>query len=98
MFFRNLKWDIIGQRNVWFGLSAIVIISGIIALFVHHGLPLGLSFTGRSNVEVKLNRTITEPEARAALSQMNVSAIDSGDPDPAKQAEIRKQYADIASG
>ena len=98
MFFRNLKWDIIGQRNVWFGLSAIVIISGIIALFVHHGLPLGLSFTGGSNVEVKLNRTITEPEARAALAQMNVSAIDSGDPDPAKQAEIRKQYADIASG
>ena len=98
MFFRNLKWDIVGQRNVWFGLSAIVIIAGVIALFVHHGLPLGLSFTGGSTVEVKLNRTITESEARAALAQMNVSTVDTGDPDPAKQAEIRKQYADIAAG
>jgi preprotein translocase subunit SecF len=98
MFFRNLKWDIIGQRNVWFGLSAIVIISGIIALYVHHGLPLGLSFTGGSNVEVKLDKTITEAEARSALAQINISTIDTGDPDPAKQAEIRKQYADIAAG
>ena len=40
MFFRNLNWDIVGQRNLWFGLSAVVIIAGIIALFVHHGLPL----------------------------------------------------------
>ena len=92
MFFRNLKWDIVGQRNVWFGLSAIVIIAGAIALFVHHGLPLGLSFTGGSTVEVKLNKTINESEARAALSQINVSTVDTGDPDQAKQAEIRKQF------
>jgi preprotein translocase subunit SecF len=98
MFFRNLKWDIVGQRNLWFGLSAIVIAAGIIALFVHHGLPLGLSFTGGSTVEVKLGRTVTETQVRAALSHINVSTVDSGDADPAKQAEIRKQYAAIAGG
>jgi preprotein translocase subunit SecF len=98
MFFRNLKWDIVGQRNAWFGLSAIVIIAGIIALFVHHGLPLGLSFTGGSTVEVKLGQSITETQARAALAQININSVDVGDPDPAKQAGIRKQYSDIAAG
>src|ERR1700681_311361 len=98
MFFRNLKWDIVGQRNVWFGLSAIIIIAGVMALFVHHGLPLGLSFTGGSTVEVKLGKSITEGGARAALAQIDVNTVDVGDPDPAKQAGIRKQYADIAAG
>jgi preprotein translocase subunit SecF len=98
MFFRNLKWDIVGQRNLWFGLSAVVIVAGIIALFVHHGLPLGLSFTGGSTVEVKFSQTVTETQVRAALSRIDVATVDSGDTDPAKQAEIRKQYAAIAAG
>jgi len=98
MFFRNLKWDIVGQRNIWFGLSAIVIIAGVIALFAHHGLPLGLSFTGGSTVEVKFSQTVTEAQVRAALSHIDVNTVDAGDTDPAKQAEIRKQYAAIAAG
>lgn len=98
MFFRNLKWDIVGQRNLWFGVSAVVIAAGIIALFVHHGLPLGLSFTGGSTVEVKLGRTVTETQVRAALAQIDIAKVDTGDADPAKQAEIRKQYAAMAGG
>ena len=98
MFFRNLNWDIVGQRNLWFGLSAVVIIAGIIALFVHHGLPLGLSFTGGSTVEVKFGQTVTETQVAKALSHIDVSTVDAGDPDPAKQAEIRREYATLAGG
>ena len=98
MFFRNLNWDIVGQRNLWFGLSGAVIIAGAIALFVHHGLPLGLSFTGGSTVEVKFGRSVTETLVRNALTQIDVATVDAGDPDPAKQAEIRKEYATLAAG
>ena len=71
MFFRKLNWDIIGQRNIWFALSAAVIIAGIIALFVHHGLPLGLSFTGGSTHRRQvqpIGHRITGAQALSAVS------------------------------
>lgn len=72
MFFRNLNWDIIGQRRFWFGLSGAVIVAGIIALVIHHGLPLGLSFTGGTTIDVKFNRTVSEGEIKAALANIDV--------------------------
>jgi preprotein translocase subunit SecF len=98
MFFRNLKWDIIGQRNLWFGLSGVVIIAGVIALFIHHGLPLGLSFTGGSTIEVKFNKSVTEEQVRGTLLKLDLATIDAGDKDAAKQADIRKTYAGLAAG
>ncbi len=89
MFFRNLKWNIIGQRNYWFALSGAVIAAGIIALIRHHGLPLGLSFTGGSTIDVKLSQTITEAQVRAALKTVDLSGI---------AQEFKDQYAPLQSG
>ena len=73
MFFRNLKWDIIGQRNYWFALSGAVIVAGIIALVIHHGLPLGLSFTGGTSIEVKFTGPVTEAQIQTALRGVQVT-------------------------
>ena len=89
MFFRNLKWNIIGQRNYWFALSAAVIISGIVALVLHHGLPLGLSFTGGSTLDVKFSRSVTEAQVRQALAAMDLSAL---------RPEARAQFAEMQAG
>lgn len=83
MFFRNLNWDIIAQRNIWFGLSAIVIVAGFVALFVNHGLHLGLSFTGGTTLDVKFNAAVTETQLRQALAGVVVN-----NPAGATQQEI----------
>jgi preprotein translocase subunit SecF len=98
MFFRNLNWDIIGQRNIWFGLSSLVIIAGIIALIAHHGLPLGLSFTGGSTIDVKFSQTVTADQVRTALSHIDTSTIDKADSDKSRQAEIQASYHEIVTG
>ncbi len=95
MFFRNLNWDIIGQRRIWFGLSLAVIVVGIIALFVHHGLRLGLSFTGGSTIDVKFVSTVTESSVRQALRAVDTNVI--VDNDVKRQAAARAQYDDIIS-
>jgi preprotein translocase subunit SecF len=89
VFFRNLKWNIIGQRNFWFALSAAVIIAGAFALVKHHGLPLGLSFTGGSTVDVKFSRTVSETEVRQALKTIDLSSINK---------DFRAQYAPLQLG
>jgi|SRR5579872_307742 len=89
MFFRNLRWNIIAQRNYWFALSAAVIVAGAIALIVHHGLPLGLSFTGGSTVDIKFNQSVSESAVRSALRSIDVSHFTAGD---------RSQYDPIRNG
>src|SRR5579863_9508588 len=88
MFFRNLNWDIIGQRRIWFGLSLAVIAAGVVALVAHHGLRLGLSFTGGTTIEIKFDNTVTESAVRQALSAIDTSTV-AGD---------RAQYDDIKAG
>ena len=73
MFFRNLNWDIIGQRRYWFALSLAVIVAGAIALVVHHGLPLGLSFTGGTSIDAKFAQPVTELTVRQALALVEVA-------------------------
>jgi len=89
VFFRRLNWNIIGQSAYWFALSGAVIIAGIIALISHHGLPLGLSFTGGSTIDVKFSQTVSEAQVRTALRAIDLSGI---------APEFRAQYAPIQSG
>ena len=44
--------DIIGKRKIWYAISLIIIIPGLISL-VTHGLRLGIDFTGGSLMEVQ---------------------------------------------
>ena len=89
MFFRNLKWDIIGQRRAWFTLSLAVIAAGVVALVAHHGLRLGLSFTGGTTIDIKFDNSVTETAVRQALSAVDTSKIAAGD---------QAQYDDIKAG
>ena len=79
MFFRKLNWDIVGQRNIWFALSGAIIVAGIIALFVHHGLKLGLSFTGGTTFDIKFRSTVSEANIRQAVGTLDLSGIKSTD-------------------
>jgi preprotein translocase subunit SecF len=99
MFFRNLKWNIIGQRNFWFAGSLAVIVAGIIALFVHHGLPLGLSFTGGSEIDIKFNQSVSEAAVRQAL--VGVAVLDKAGATAAQVAgdkQLREALAPMQRG
>ncbi len=45
-------WDIVGKRYLWFGLSLMLIVPGMIALLVF-GLPLAIDFTGGSLLDLQ---------------------------------------------
>jgi preprotein translocase subunit SecF len=40
------RFDFVGRRRIWFGISALIIALGIISLVVHGGLNLGIEFKG----------------------------------------------------
>ncbi len=72
MFFRSRNWNIVGKFTLISSLSYAIIFAGIIALFVHHGLRLGLSFTGGTDVTVRFVRPVPRSAVYTALERVNV--------------------------
>lgn len=63
--------DIVKRRYLYFGISLLVIIPGMIALWIW-GLPLGIDFKGGSMLDIRFNTgTVPQPAVVAALYAKN---------------------------
>ncbi len=65
--------DFVKKRYIFFALSAIVTLAGIISLFTR-GLDLGLDFTGGTLVQVKFDKPIEISAIRTALEAAGIEA------------------------
>jgi preprotein translocase subunit SecF len=79
-FFRGRKWDLVGLRNLWFAISLLIIIPGVVAYF-GKGLNKGIDFTGGGLVTYQLREPVrsgqeadTLARARGAVTPTKVEA------------------------
>lgn len=63
--------DLVGKRYLWFLLSLLIIVPGLISLTVH-GLRLSIDFTGGSLWELQLNRSVQPGEVRQVLADHGI--------------------------
>lgn len=54
-FFKETKIDFIGKRNLFFSISAIIILIGLTSLIIHKGPKYGVDFTGGVSLEIDLS-------------------------------------------
>jgi hypothetical protein len=47
------RFDFVGRRRVWFSLSTVIIVAGIISIILRGGLNLGIEFKGGTEWTVK---------------------------------------------
>jgi preprotein translocase subunit SecF len=73
--------NIIKHRYLFFGISLLVIVPGLIALFLW-GLPLGIDFTGGSLLEVRVaqGNLPTLPQVTAAYNKLSTAKMPISDP------------------
>lgn len=86
-------FDIIGRRNVYFLLSGLLILPGLIALLLW-GLRLGVDFTGGSLVEVRLAQAPLPAAVRDVFAESgvaDVSVVTSTDPSGRSSYIIRSR-------
>ena len=79
-FFRGRKWNLVGLRNLWFALSLLIIIPGVVAYF-SRGLNKGIDFTGGGLVTYQLSEPVrargeadTLARARQAIAPTGIEA------------------------
>ncbi|MBV9119430.1 MAG: protein translocase subunit SecF [Chloroflexi bacterium] len=66
--------DLMGKRNWFFALSALIIIPGVISLLVFH-LRLGIDFTGGSLLQYKFTQTVQTADIEQVYASVGISDV-----------------------
>ena len=66
-----LKFDIAGHRKIWFLISALIIIPGLICMAVR-GFNFGIDFTGGTIIDLKFNQPVSIAEVRTSLAKYDL--------------------------
>jgi len=66
--------NIIGYRKLWYIISAILIVPGIVALFVW-GLRPGIDFSGGTQMEVKFKAPTSVEQIKTGLQDLNLGSL-----------------------
>lgn len=65
------KFDIAGHRKIWFLISLLVIIPGIICMCVR-GFNFGIDFTGGTIMDLRFEQPVTLQEVRSSLARYDL--------------------------
>lgn len=66
--------NIIGRRKIWYLISLILIVPGIVAPFLW-GLPSGIDFKGGTLIEVQFSKQVAKSEISNELTNSGIKAI-----------------------
>lgn len=65
-------FDLVGKRNLWFLISLLLLVPGMISLALN-GLNLGIDFTGGTSWELQMSQPVTSTEVRDVLNENGFS-------------------------
>jgi SecD/SecF fusion protein len=70
--FKNVAFNFVGRRKVYYAISSVIIISGAIMYFVHGGLKLGVDFKGGRTYQVRFDKEMNTEDVKHALKDVFV--------------------------
>lgn len=67
--FKNVHFDFVGKRKVYYAISSLIIIVGIVFFFKNKGLNLGVDFKGGRTYQVRFDKDVNTEEVKKALAK-----------------------------
>lgn len=93
--------QIIEKRKIYYLISLLIIIPGIISLF-YQGLNLGIDYKGGSVLHVKMEQSVSAPDVRATLQDINlgkeINVQKSEDAFYIRTTELTQEESDLVLG
>ena len=65
------KLDIAGRSKIWFAISTVVIVAGLICMFTK-GFNFGIDFTGGTIIELRFEKAASIAEVREVMKGYNL--------------------------
>lgn len=66
--FKNLHFDFVGKRKIYYAISTIIIILGVVFYFKNGGLNLGVDFKGGRTYQVRFEKDMNTEDVKKALA------------------------------
>lgn len=70
----NYKMNIIGRRKIWYLISLILIVPGVLAL-IFWGLPTGIDFRGGTLIDLQFKKPATKEEISKTLNEADFKNV-----------------------
>ncbi len=91
--FKNISFDFVGKRKIYYAISTVVIILGVVFYFKNGGLNLGVDFKGGRTYQVRFEKDINTDDIKKALAPVFIdAALDVKTIGSANQAKITTTY------
>ncbi len=65
--FKNVAFDFVGRRKIYYAISSVIIVLGMVMYFVHGGLKLGVDFRGGRTYQVRFDKEMNTEEVKQSL-------------------------------
>lgn len=66
--FKNISFDFVGRRKLYYAISTIIIVLGVVFYFKEGGLNLGVDFKGGRTYQVRFDKDMNTDDIKKALS------------------------------
>jgi SecD/SecF fusion protein len=90
--FKNLHFDFVGKRKIYYAISTIVIVAGIAMYFKHGGLNLGVDFKGGRTYQVRFDKDINTEDVKKSLIKPFEGSAEAKTLGSASQVKITTTY------
>ena len=74
--FHNTNYDFLGKRKKFYIVSASIILIGFIVLFATRSIPLGIDFSGGTEIQIKFEKNIDISELRSAMDDAGFAGME----------------------
>ncbi|MCW3077233.1 MAG: protein translocase subunit SecDF [Bacteroidetes bacterium] len=67
--FKNISFDFVGKRKIYYAISTVIILVGVVFFFKNHGLNLGVDFKGGRTYQVRFDKDVNTEDVKKALGK-----------------------------
>ncbi len=97
--FKNANYDFMKIRRIAMGISALVILTGLISMLIRGGPNYSVDFTGGTSVQLRFDKPISEGEVRAVMQRLGLGESEiKSISELGKQPDVLIQYKKTAGG
>jgi preprotein translocase subunit SecF len=74
--FENTNYDFLGKRKIFYVVSLTIIVIGFVVLLTTKSIPLGIDFSGGTEIQIKFEKNVNISELRDAMDNAGFTGME----------------------